>query len=534
MTVNTYSLWQDGVWKGTNNSTSYTFTGLSCGTTYRLTVAAYDAVWALSPQSSLSAATSACVSAPAGPSGPSGPSGPVGPVASSCSGVTVSPGASLQAAVNANPAGTTFCIKAGTYSLTAGVSPKNDQKFIGEPGVVLSGGKDISGQFAQSGSYWVASNQTQRNPNSGSTAVCYPAGATACQYAEDVYRDKKPLKRVLSLSELSSGEFYFDYGSSRIYLADNPAGHKIEAAVGTRAFVSGASGVTIRNLVVELFANETGAGAIWANYDWVVENNEVRLNHGIGIFTGGTVRSNYVHDNGQAGIATISATSMLVENNEIAYNNYADYDTHYDGGGTKFMKSLNLTVRGNYAHHNYGSGLWFDWDNKDILVENNTTEDNDGPGIFHEAGYNAVIRNNIVRRNGFNFHSGWIDGSGILLLASNNTEIYGNRVEKNMDGIGLTQTDRGSGAYGPHETHDVSVHDNIVSTVAGRVAAGFVQSGNDPSYYTSRNIRFNNNTYTTCPTAYWAWARVNGQPYISASDWRSAGNDTTGTFNTGC
>ena len=269
--------------------------------------------------------------------------------------MTVSPGSSLQAAVNANPAGTTFCIKAGTYSLTTGVSPKNDQKFIGEPGVVLSGGKDISGQFAQSGSYWVASNQTQRNPNSGSTAVCYPAGATACQYAEDVYRDKKPLKRVLSLSELSSGEFYFDYGSSRIYLADNPAGHKIEAAVGTRAFVSGASGVTIRNLVVELFANETGAGAIWANYDWVVENNEVRLNHGIGILAGGTVRSNYVHDNGQAGIATISAPSMLVENNEIAYNNYADYDTHYDGGGTKFMKSLNLTVRGNYAHHNYGS-----------------------------------------------------------------------------------------------------------------------------------------------------------------------------------
>ena len=173
-----------------------------------------------------------------------------------------------------------------------------------------------------------------------------------------------------------------------------------------------------------------------------------------------------MHDNGQAGITTISAHLMLVENNEIAYNNYAGYDSHYDGGGTKFMKSLNLTLRGNYAHHNYGIGLWFDWDNKGILAENNTLEDNDGPGIFHEAGYDAVIRNNTVRRNGFNFHSGWIDGSGILLLASNNTEIYGNRVEKNKEGIGLTQTDRGSGAYGPHETHDVNVHDNTISTVA--------------------------------------------------------------------
>src|SRR5439155_14451212 len=235
------------------------------------------------------------------------------------------------------------------------------------------------------------------------------------------------------------------------------------------------------------------------------------------------------------GIATLSARSMLVENNEISYNNYAGYDTHYDGGGTKFMKSLNLTVRGNYVHNNYGTGIWFDWDNKGILVENNTVTKNDGPGIFHEAGYDAVFRNNIVRRNGFNFHSGWIDGSGILLLASNNTEIYGNRVEKNKDGIGLTQTDRGSGAYGPHKTHDVYVHNNIVSTVAGGVAAGFVQSCDDPSHYPSPNIQFKNNTYTTCPTAYWAWARrVNGHPYISASNWVRDGNDTTGSFKTGC
>src|SRR5689334_1752982 len=43
----TYTLWQDDVWKGTNVSTSYTFTGLSCGTTYKLKVAAYDASWNL-------------------------------------------------------------------------------------------------------------------------------------------------------------------------------------------------------------------------------------------------------------------------------------------------------------------------------------------------------------------------------------------------------------------------------------------------------------------------------------------------------
>ena len=109
----------------------------------------------------------------------------------------MAPDASLQARVDANPVGTTFCLQAGVHRLSRGISPKNNQKFIGVPGAVLSGGKDISGQFSVSGSYWVASGQTQRNPTR--SGVCYPAGTTDCQYAEDVYFDKKPLRRVLSL-----------------------------------------------------------------------------------------------------------------------------------------------------------------------------------------------------------------------------------------------------------------------------------------------------------------------------------------------
>ena len=331
---------------------------------------------------------------------------------------------------------------------------------------------------------------------------------------------------------MSAGEFYFDYAASRIYIANNPAGHKVEAAVAPRAFVSGASGVTVRGLTVELFANEAGAGAIWANYDWLVENCEVRLNHAVGIAYGGTVRNNYIHDNGQAGITSYQSTGMLVENNEIAYNNYAGFDSHYDGGGTKFMRTRNLTLRGNNVHHNYGTGLWLDTDNTGALVEKNTTARNDGPGILHETGFKAIIRNNTVRRNGFNFHSGWIDGSGILLLASNNTQIYGNRLERNREGIGLTQTDRGP----THITQNIDVHHNTIMTVTGTTAAGFVQSTNDPSYFTSKNIRFHHNTYVLCAPSYFAWRDPSGNnayAYLTRAKWVAAGNDTTGASG-GC
>ena len=37
---------------------------------------------------------------------------------------------------------------------------------------------------------------------------------------------------------------------------------------------------------------------------------------------------------------------------------------------------------------------------------NNTVRDNFGPGIFHEIGFDAVIRNNLVEGNGFGLRRG--------------------------------------------------------------------------------------------------------------------------------
>src|SRR5207302_450660 len=55
-----YELYLNGSKAGTTTATSYGFAGLSCGTSYTLAVAAYDAAGNRSPQSSVTAATSAC------------------------------------------------------------------------------------------------------------------------------------------------------------------------------------------------------------------------------------------------------------------------------------------------------------------------------------------------------------------------------------------------------------------------------------------------------------------------------------------
>jgi hypothetical protein len=59
-----YHVFRAGTLVGTPTGTSYTFTGLTCGTTYPLAVEAFDAVGNVSAQTTLSAATAACETTP--------------------------------------------------------------------------------------------------------------------------------------------------------------------------------------------------------------------------------------------------------------------------------------------------------------------------------------------------------------------------------------------------------------------------------------------------------------------------------------
>ncbi len=411
------------------------------------------------------------------------------------------------------------------YRLTQGIVPRSNDTLIGAPGTILNGSK-LVGSFNQANGLFVATGQTQRNPEV--TGQCAPSTYQGCQYADAVFFDDRPLWRVMSLGEVVPGTFYFDYANAQFYIADNPAGHKVEAAVATRAvraFGTGVTSVSIRGLVIEKFANEAQAGALESRV-WDLENNEVRLNHGTGIVGGGHVIGNYVHDNGQLGIKGGNGSNILVENNELAFNNNAGFDMSWEAGGGKWFETTNLTVRGNYSHDNHGRGLWTDTDNIYTTYENNRVENNDGIGILHEVSYDALIATNTVTGNGFK-EPGHVDGGGIQVMASPNVEIYGNTVSGNRDGIALTQFPRGSGAHGPYETDNAYVHDNVVKQSEGYT--GLIQMMGDDSYFTSRNNRFQANRYLlgTNP-AYFQW--LDG--LRTTAQWTAYGEDTSGSFGT--
>lgn len=452
-----------------------------------------------------------------------------------CRGVQIAVGTSIRRAIASRPPGTTFCIGRGLHRIAKPLIAKSFDRFIGERGAVIDGSKRLV-SFKRTGSYWSIGDQTEENR--AVVGSCELAAHGTCKFANDVYYDDVAMRRVLAVTDLRPGTFYFDYAADRIFIGSPPAGHKVEVAVATRAWEGvgvGAYNVTVRNLIVQKFATEAQVAAIDAGRGWDVENNEVRLSHAGGIGDATMIRHNYVHDNGQIGVGG-NAPNLTVAGNEISYNNYARFCDCWEAGGGKWSRAQHLTIQGNFVHDNRGPGLWTDTDNIEVLYRGNVVERNSGAGIFHEASYQAVIRNNVLRGNGFAW-KGWLEGAGILVNSSPNVDIFRNVVTNNADGIGITQWDRSSDpTYGPHEVHDISVHDNTITMRRG--FTGLLQGVGDESYYSSRNNRFEHNTYRLgCQTRYFVWRGDNpaaGYGSMTEAEWRSSGLDTDGRFSSIC
>lgn len=461
---------------------------------------------------------------------------PRAPGAKPCSGVRVRAN-DLQASVDRHAKGTTFCLTRGVHRLRTFVVPKDGDTFVGEPGAILSGAR-ILRSFAHRGGHWIANARLPEN--TVAVGRCKPPGGTGCTLPNDVFIDDRPLRRVLVPEALASGAFYEDEAAHTIAIATNPAGHRVEQAVATRAFKgwrTGVDDVTIVGLVIEKFANEAGIGAINGRPSWKAIGNVVRLNHGGGIQDAGVIRDNIVRKNGQIGVLGSYERGQLVAGNDIADNNYAGYDPGWEAGGAKWVRSTKLVVRGNHVHDNDGPGLWTDGSSLDVRYDRNVVQRNSGPGILHEISYDAVVSRNVVTGNGFGFN-GWLDGAGIVVSSSPHVQISRNTVADNHNGIGIIEAAREPALHGfpPHEAENVVVRDNSITMRVGHT--GLVQNVGDTSYYTSKGIRFSGNTYSLgCNPTYFTWRDPTGRyayTDLSATEWVAAGNDTTGHFTKNC
>ncbi len=444
--------------------------------------------------------------------------------------VNISPTENIQTVVNSNPAGTTFVITPGIYRMQS-VTPKAGDTFEGQPGAVLNGARHLT-SFTQSGIYWVAGGQTQHGTANGQ---CLPA-YSGCQYPEDLFFNSVPLQRVTTLAQLAAGKWYFDYSTANVYFVDNPAGKTVEIGVTTHAFSGSATNVTIKGLTIEKYASPAQDGAI-SGGGWTIESNQILLNHGGGIRLASNqiIKYNNISSNGQVGL-TGSGSNILVQDNQIAYNNTLGFDFGWEAGGTKFSNTTNLVVQGNYVHDNKGPGLSLDYQTYNWLIQGNRTSGNYVAGILDELGYDGTARYNIIENDasypGKTNPSMWW-ACGFFDLDSSNATVYGNTVINSSNGICASSISRGSGNRGPFLVRNLSVHDNVIVQSVGSAAGAAAASGYYLDVYSSSwNNHWASNTYKLAPSdqVTYVWQGKSSYTSMDASQWQSFSQDTAGTW----
>ncbi len=452
-----------------------------------------------------------------------------------CTGEKVGAGDDIQELLDSSGPGTTVCFASGEYRLTQPLEPRNGQRLVAVGEVVLNG-SEILDDWRQEGDLWITDGHRHQS-DLAEGAGC-ESGYPRCGFNEDVFIDDARLDHAASRDEVESGRFFLDLDADQVVIGDDPTGRTVEVSVTPAAIRSLAREVSVIGFVVEKFATPHQMGAIDGGEGWVVERNEVRLNHAVGIRTrpGSVIRGNYAHHNGQLGLAG-NGTRSLVESNTLAANGDILWCCGRLGG-SKWVLSDGITIRGNVASDHERNGLWTDINNVNVLYEFNVLRDNGLFGLHHEISFDAVIRFNLFERNGYNAqHLG--DGNvdrlraDLGVNASRRVEVYGNLFRDSAAAVAAIQADRVGdfpSDLGIHELADVSVHHNRVYTRNGFM--GTVVRGthrlSPRAFLTENRIEFSANAYflTDLSAPLFRW----GNDTLDFHRWQDEGNDGDGSI----
>jgi Right handed beta helix region len=487
--------------------------------------------------------------------------------------INPSPTVNVQAEIDRNPAGTTYCLTTGTYR-NQSITPKAGDTIVGLSNVVLNGSKELPKTITPStwikdgvSNRWYINNQTQEvAPRDTCQSGSNVDTSRKCLRSEDIFVTKgstiSVLKHQESLAAVDTNdEWFFDYSANRIYVGFNPAASDItaiETSTVERAIGGSADSVTIKNITVEKYANHAQTGAIYPEgtvsnnvSGWVIDGVTARYNHGAGFgyslatntritcSANSGASKNYCsksYRNGQLGVKVRVSTNSSVSYTEIYENNNLGFLHGWEAGGSKFAETHGQKVHNNFVHSNYGNGLWSDNENHDIEFYNNRVHSNLKAGIFHEVSYSAKIYNNVVWRNGFS-HA-WCFGAGIQIAASegsatNKIEVYQNRLINNLNQITGVQQVRREGEvlrYINVVNNQMISTDATVAMSKSGVCRGTEANTPDP-YTTVAANSFSNNKYCGNRNE-WFWKKDNGSAKVTFAQWQALWTgERMGTLN---
>jgi parallel beta-helix repeat protein len=364
-------------------------------------------------------------------------------------------GGELQRMVDAASPGSVVSVPPGIYRETVTITKA--LTLAGQPGAEIRGSDVWGSGWERRGERWYHPGA----PDFGTLGEwCRDGSDGRCNWPEQVFLDGLPLLQVRE--DPAPGQFAVS-GAREIVLADDPTGRLVEVTARRAWLITASDGVTIQGFTMRHAADNPGEGALsnGLHSNWTVRDSRLHDAHGAVISVRDasniTITNNEISHGGRMGIHSWSVSNALISGNVVHGNNTEQFESGWSAGGMKLSALRESRVVENEVRDNDGAGIWCDVGCAGVTIQGNRVHHNLRYGILYEISSGGVISNNRIWENGWGFPD-WGFGGGVVCQNCRDTEIAGNIVAWNADGISIMSQMR----EGHTDVVNISVHDNAI------------------------------------------------------------------------
>ncbi|WP_375431117.1 right-handed parallel beta-helix repeat-containing protein [uncultured Friedmanniella sp.] len=375
------------------------------------------------------------------------PSG--GPTAS---GSLEDPFDTIQAAVDAAPAGATVVVRAGSYheSVLLPIAKVVHLQSYPAEEVWLEGSSVVDGwrrvgtgwevpwsyEFDSSPTYTKGAKDRKEagwnfvNPQ-------FPLAA----HPDQVWVDGRRLTQVGRRSQLSDDSFYVDTKAQLLVVGSDPSRAEVRASTLDKALTIVGVGDTVRGIGVRRYATSVWQlGAATVNNSGVTLENMVFADNattGLSVFAADVTLNQLTSArNGLMGFHANQADRLVGTDLAAIDNNLEHFNRAPAAGGMKLTSSRHVQISDSEFADNEGHGLWFDVASYDVDLTGNRAERNTGSGVVLEISSRFRLVDNVALDNGLN---------GIWVIDTDRVEIANNTLARNEGANLVLVTDGRSG-----------------------------------------------------------------------------------------
>jgi parallel beta-helix repeat protein len=279
-----------------------------------------------------------------------GPAGPQRAIACPAGAVEVRPGADIQRAVNAHPGRTTFCLQAGVHAITAAITPKSGNTFVGAYGAILDG------------TGWKTTDPNQgaflaHNQDIDDVTIRNLVIRNMPQRGIHAFKDFSD-RRTIEYNEIASSQTGLAFPNHSV-VRNNYIHHNVGTPSSSVPLERGGgySGYRVTDTIFDTneIAHNGPEQKMMESVNVTFRNNFVHHNVGDGIWydggnPGALIEGNRVEDNARNGIFYEASNDGIIRNNTIRRSG----DT-----GVFISTSRNAEIYGNTLEENYRGITYF-------------------------------------------------------------------------------------------------------------------------------------------------------------------------------